>query len=319
MSNLLFDERPLVLQPRLAFLLGGSDEAIILQQVHYWTQKNMNIRDGYSWVYNSMKEWHKQFYWISESSVKRIFTKLEKKGVLITGNYNKAKFDKTKWYRIDYGALDEIEQRLGQFDLTNRPKRPNGEGQVDPTNTIDYTETTTSNNTSTAKAVDRVSDKQLKEDFEKLWKLYPRKEGKKKAFEAYKRAIKKDTTNKDIQTGIVSYLKHINAQGVAKQYIKQGSTWFNGECWNDEYVVDDNSSPVNQKNNNSFALEKRTVEDLERERRESRRDAFPIQYKNHPEWFTDEAIEDIVKEFPELREKVLEIDRARAKSDSSTT
>ena len=143
MSNLLFDERPLVLQPRLAFLLGGSDEAIILQQVHYWTQKNMNIRDGYSWVYNSMKDWHKQFYWISESSVKRIFTKLEKKGVLITGNYNKAKFDKTKWYRIDYAALDEMEQRLGQIDLTNRPKRPNGEGQVDPTNTIDYTETTT--------------------------------------------------------------------------------------------------------------------------------------------------------------------------------
>lgn len=149
MSNLLFDERPLVLQPRLAFLLGGSDEAIILQQVHYWTQKNTNIKDGYSWVYNSMKEWHKQFYWISESSVKRIFTKLEKKGVLVTGNYNKAKFDKTKWYRIDYGALDEMEQRLGQFDLTNRPKRPNGEGQVDPTYTIDYTETTTDiNNTS---------------------------------------------------------------------------------------------------------------------------------------------------------------------------
>lgn len=143
MSNLLFDERPLVLQPRLAFLLGGSDEAIILQQVHYWTQKNMNIRDGYSWVYNSMKDWHKQFYWISESSVKRIFTKLEKKGVLITGNYNKAKFDKTKWYRIDYGALDEMEQRLGQIDPTNGSKRPNGEGQIDPTNTIDYTETTT--------------------------------------------------------------------------------------------------------------------------------------------------------------------------------
>lgn len=175
------------------------------------------------------------------------------------------------------------------------------------------------NNRSTARAVDCVSEKQLKEDFEKLWKLYPRKEGKKKAFEAYKRAIKKDTTNKDIQTGIISYLKHINAQSVAKQYIKQGSTWFNGECWNDEYIVNSNSSPVNQKNNNSSAPEKRTVADIEKERRERRRDAFPIQYKNHPEWFTDEAIEDIIKEFPELREKVLEIDRARTKSDSSTT
>lgn len=143
MSNLLFDERPLVIQPGLAFILGGSDEAIILQQIHYWTQKNMNIRDGYSWVYNSLKAWHKQFYWISESSVKRIFTKLEKMGVLITGNYNKAKFDKTKWYRIDYGALDELSQRLGQNDLTTGSKWTDGKGQIDPTNTIDYTETTT--------------------------------------------------------------------------------------------------------------------------------------------------------------------------------
>lgn len=168
MSNLLFDERPLVLQPRLAFLLGGSDEAIILQQVHYWTQKNMNIRDDYSWVYNSMKEWHKQFYWISESSVKRIFTKLEKKGVLITGNYNKAKFDKTKWYRIDYGALDEMEQRLGQIDLTSGSKRPNGAGQVDPTNTIDYTETTT-------EMIDREID--TREKLRPVFDFYERNKG----------------------------------------------------------------------------------------------------------------------------------------------
>lgn len=177
---------------------------------------------------------------------------------------------------------------------------------------------TFNNNRSTAKAVDRVSEKQLKEDFEKLWKLYPRKEGKKKAFEAYKRAIKKDTTNKDIQTGIVNYIKHINAQDVAKQYIKQGSTWFNGECWNDEYNVDQERSPVNPKTVSSSAPAERTVSDLEREERESRRDAFPMQYKNHPEWFTDEDVQNIIEEFPEIREEVLAIERARAKSDCNT-
>lgn len=177
----------------------------------------------------------------------------------------------------------------------------------------------TFNNRSTDKSVDRVSEKQLKEDFEKLWKLYPRKEGKKKAFEAYRRAIKKDTTNKDIQTGIVSYLKHINAQGVAKQYIKQGSTWFNGECWNDEYNVEQERSPVNQKNVSSSAPAERTTLDLEREERESRRDAFPMQYKNHPEWFSEEDVKNILEEFPELREKVLEIERTRAKSDRNVS
>lgn len=161
-------------------------------------------------------------------------------------------------------------------------------------------------------------NKQLEEDFEKLWKLYPRKEGKKKAFEAYKRAIKKGTTNKDIQTGIVNYLTQIRVQRTNKQYIKQGSTWFNGECWNDEYNVGQERSPVNPKTVPSSAPAERTVADLEREQRESRRDAFPMQYKNHPEWFNEETIKNILEEFPELREKVAEIDRARATSDSNT-
>ena len=160
--------------------------------------------------------------------------------------------------------------------------------------------------------------KQLEEDFEKLWKLYPRKEGKKKAFEAYKRAIKNGTTNKEIQTGIVNYLTQIRVQRTNKQYIKQGSTWFNGECWDDEYNVGQERSPVNPKTVPSSAPAERTVADLVREQRESRRDAFPMQYKNHPEWFNEETIKNILEEFPELREKVAEIDRARATSDRNT-
>lgn len=161
--------------------------------------------------------------------------------------------------------------------------------------------------------------KQLDEDFNKLWKLYPRKEGKKKAYEAYKRAIKRGVTNKEIQTGIVNYLTQIKIQGTDKKYIKQGSTWFNGECWNDEYNVGNSSSPVNPKTVSSSVPAERTVSDLEREERESRRDAFPMQYKNHPEWFTDEDVQNIIEEFPELREKVLEIERTRAKSDRNVS
>lgn len=160
--------------------------------------------------------------------------------------------------------------------------------------------------------------KQLEEDFEKLWKLYPKKSGKPKAFSAYKRAIKKGVTNKEIQTGIVKYLTQIKVQGTTKEYIKNGSTWFNQECWDDEYNLGQEKSPVNPKTVPSSAPADRTVADLEREQRESRRDAFPMQYKNHPEWFSEETIKSILEEFPELREVVAEIDRARATSDRNT-
>lgn len=143
MSNLLFDDRPLVVLPSLAQVLGSLDEAVILQQIHYWLIRSTNVKDGHKWVYNSMANWQKQFPWMSVSTVKRNFKKLEKAGLLITANYNQAGFDKTKWYRINYDTLDEMKQRLGQIDPTMGSSWTNGSGQVDPTNTIDYTKSTT--------------------------------------------------------------------------------------------------------------------------------------------------------------------------------
>ena len=149
MSNLLLDDRPLVIQPKLIELLGDPTEAIILQQIHYWLLKNMNIKDGYSWVYNSVKDWNKQFKWLSEPTLKRKFKSLEDKGLLITGNYNKAKFDRTKWYRIDYDALDEMIHAKYQNDTTIVSKRYNARYQNDTTNTIEYTENNNIDNTTT--------------------------------------------------------------------------------------------------------------------------------------------------------------------------
>lgn len=75
----------------------------------------------------------------------------------------------------------------------------------------------------------------LKNDFEKLWSLYPNKKSKPRAFTAYKRAIKNGVTNKEIQDGILSYKKEIEIKGTDKQFIKHGGTWFNNQGWEDDY------------------------------------------------------------------------------------
>lgn len=164
-------------------------------------------------------------------------------------------------------------------------------------------------NRSSDKSSDRVSEKQLEEDFEKLWKLYPRKEGKKKAYEAYKRAIKQGVTNKEIQAGIVNYLKQIKIQGTDKKYIKQGSTWFNGNCWDDEYSVGSNNSPVNQKQSTAYAAD---------DERKDRAEGFMRNLKEHPEWFTQDHIKAFLKDFPEMESEVKKIERAGRTSDSDT-
>lgn len=75
------------------------------------------------------------------------------------------------------------------------------------------------------------------ERFEKLWALYPRKERKKDALAAYKRAIKKGVTDEEIKAGIESYSKQIKVERRERSKIAQGGTWFNQERWNDEYTT----------------------------------------------------------------------------------
>ena len=109
MNSLLIEEPPLQVLPSLACKVG-LNEAIVLQQFHYWLQRSNNVQDGYKWIYNSYSEWHKQFpFWKSRNTLITTIKHLEKQGLLVSGNYNKAKFDNTKWYRIDYEKLASLE------------------------------------------------------------------------------------------------------------------------------------------------------------------------------------------------------------------
>ena len=107
MANLLLNERPLVVLPGLAEALGSVDEAIILQQLNYWLQKSTKIHDGKRWVYNTLDAWMSQFPWIkSKTTLKKHLNRLAKQGLVLKGNYNKAGFDRTAWYSIDYHQLE---------------------------------------------------------------------------------------------------------------------------------------------------------------------------------------------------------------------
>ena len=123
MSQLLIHEHPLMVLPNLATAIG-LNEAIILQQVHYWLVKSAHIRDGQTWIYNSYPEWQAQFPFWGLNTIKRAIYKLEEKGLLVTGNYNTLKIDRTKWYRIDYDKLAEIEDALTPSTQDDTPIDP---------------------------------------------------------------------------------------------------------------------------------------------------------------------------------------------------
>lgn len=88
----------------------------------------------------------------------------------------------------------------------------------------------TTNNTS-------LSNKQLKEEFEEIWKLYPRKHGKEKAFEYYTRDRKAGEAYEEIGKGVLGYAEYVQAEGIELQYIKMGSTFFSQKAWMDDWTI----------------------------------------------------------------------------------
>jgi DnaD/phage-associated family protein len=116
-SNLLLNDKPLIILPSLAKKIG-LNESIVLQQLHYWLNESNNIRDDFKWVYNTYEDWNKQFPFWSISTIRRIITKLEKANLIIIGNYNKMKIDNTKWYRINYPLLEDMSRLPVQNEQT---------------------------------------------------------------------------------------------------------------------------------------------------------------------------------------------------------
>ena len=131
------------------------------------------------------------------------------------------------------------------YTVVSVPQPQNKDTQNTYTQNKDTQNKDTINNSSINNSINNNSKEntsaKLTEDFEKLWNLYPNKQGKKKAKSSYERAIKNGTTNKEIQDGIVRYKNHLKQNDWLKP--AHGATWFNNERWEDEYTIESQTKP----------------------------------------------------------------------------
>ncbi|WP_157456237.1 hypothetical protein [Carnobacterium maltaromaticum] len=236
MSKLLIDDYPIQVLPKLANAIG-LNEAIVLQQIHYWINKKTNFKDERYWVYNTLKELNDQFPFWSQKTIQRTISSLKNKELLITGNYNKAGFDKTVWYSIDYFKLSQYENLMstpcGQNDHTRGTECPNGRGQNDHTNTLDFTKTSTKNICSN--------------EFERLWSMYPKKQGNKgTALKNYVKARsgKNAVSYEFVEEALKKAISYWKTSQTETKFIPMAATWFNQNRWNDELVSESSNATV---------------------------------------------------------------------------
>ena len=137
MSNLLIEEPPLQVLPSLA-LAVGLNEALILQQMHYWLKVKQqssdkfaeSFRDGRWWVYNSVEQWKSQFPFWSADTISRAITSLRKQGVLIVAQLADDSRDRTNWYTIDYDKVKSLAVPVFNKRQSKAPKRGNALPQI---------------------------------------------------------------------------------------------------------------------------------------------------------------------------------------------
>jgi predicted transcriptional regulator len=82
------------------------------------------------------------------------------------------------------------------------------------------------------------------EDFENLWKTYPKKIDKKQGYKTFNTAIKKHSFEV-IMSGVNGYADHIKRNRTETKFVKHASTFFNNECYL-EYVEQPKSSVPNK-------------------------------------------------------------------------
>lgn len=232
-SRYLLEEHPITFHASLAQAIG-LNEAIMLQKINLWLNCRPKEADGRSWIYNSYKSWQEQLPFWSESTIRRILKSLIDQKLIITANYNKAKFDKTIWYSIDYAKVDKIVEgvnmnnRCVQNEQTMCSNWTDANVQIEQTNTNDYT-MITNNEKERKKKKPEQSYNELIEDFTKNEEL----KNTLLEFIKMRKLIKKPLTNYALQL-MLKKLKKMSLDedtqiGIINQSITKG--------WQDIYEL----------------------------------------------------------------------------------
>lgn len=113
MSKLLINESPLQVQPSLAMAIG-LNEAIFLQQLHYWMGASRHHHNGKKWVYNTYSDWLLQLKYLSLPTLKRTIKSLKDRGLLSVERFDKLRSNQVNYYTINYDVLAIIESNIAQ-------------------------------------------------------------------------------------------------------------------------------------------------------------------------------------------------------------
>lgn len=151
--------------------LHDVDTAIFLNNIAHWVRENQannkNNHNNRTWTYNTEDAFTKIFPYWTRRQMQRIIANCVSKNLLVAGNYNKAKYDRTKWYALS-------DSMLCVFGLTKPTLQPMP-SLIEPNGSLESTERVNGlnqtvqpipNNKTQIENTDNIYNKKNKNDFE---------------------------------------------------------------------------------------------------------------------------------------------------------
>lgn len=102
----------------------GIFEAVFINNLEFWLAKNeandTNYHDGRYWSYNTKDAMIKLFPYVSPKKIWNAIDHLREEGIILTGNFNEKKWDRTLWYTLsDFGKCILPERNFHFTEMEN--------------------------------------------------------------------------------------------------------------------------------------------------------------------------------------------------------
>jgi len=135
-------------------------------------------------------------------------------------------------------TVGQIEDFIEKRESTIRRRKEAKEEELLKEKTINILNNNVQNPSKSFKSADSITEKDYANEFEGLWKKYPRKQGKKDALRHFIAARKKNVSLQTISNGLDAYNAYIIRNEIGSGYVKLGSSWFCEWSWDDDYSGD---------------------------------------------------------------------------------
>lgn len=198
---------------------------------------------------------------LSESTIRNLIIRFEKEHEMIVFDYNSHEVYIKNWGKYNWTSSKTIRTSLIRQASDLRSKKIKKEVMKSISDFYDMEEKDIK-----AKAEEEKQNKGKKrnsgytEEFERFWKVYPKKASKGAAFRAFKKIdMTEELLNEIINK--VKLLTEYNWSTRPKEYIPHASTWLNADGWLDEVVYENNNMTGKQKFEKSISNKK--VEGIE--------------------------------------------------------